>query len=239
MVATLDAKINTLNQLDKSDLRLLLSSFYLQGQGIEVGALHEPLKLSSKAKVKYVDRLSVADLRRHYPELDSLNLVNVDIIDDGERLTTLPNNSQDFIVANHMLEHCMNPIQTLQTFLSKVKPGGIVYAAIPDKRFSFDKDRQLTTFNHLMDDYHNKNDHFQHYIEWSQLVDKKQGEQEIMNHAKHLLQMQYSIHFHVWDYYSFVDFLLKTSQFLNYSFDILNISFSDHYSEIISVLRRK
>jgi predicted SAM-dependent methyltransferase len=239
MVATPDAKINTLNQLDKSDLRLLLSSFYLQGQGIEVGALHEPLKLSSKAKVKYVDRLSVADLRKHYPELDSLNLVNVDIIDDGERLTTIPNSSQDFIVANHMLEHCMNPIQTLQTFLSKVKPGGIVYAAIPDKRFSFDKDRQLTSFNHLMDDYHNKNDHFQHYLEWSRLVDKKQGEQEILNHAKHLLQMKYSIHFHVWDYYSFVDFLLKTSQFFNYSFDILNISFSDHYSEIISVLRRK
>jgi predicted SAM-dependent methyltransferase len=239
MVTTQDVKIDVLNQLDKTDLRLLLSCFYLQGQGLEVGALHEPLKLSSKATVKYVDRLSVADLRRHYPELNHLNLVDVDIIDDGERLTTISNNSQDFIIANHMLEHCMNPIQTLQTFLSKIKKDGVIYAAIPDKRFSFDRDRPLTTFMHLVDDYYNKNDHFQHYMEWSRLVDKKQGEQDILNHANHLLQMKYSIHFHVWDYYSFVDFLLKTSQFLNFSFDVLNISFSDHHNEIITIIRKK
>src|SRR4028119_2450886 len=117
MVTTQDVKIDVLNQLDKTDLRLLLSCFYLQGQGLEVGALHEPLQLSAKANVKYVDRLSVTDLRRHYPELNSLKLVDVDIIDDGERLATIPNSSQDFVIANHMLEHCMNPIQTLQTFL--------------------------------------------------------------------------------------------------------------------------
>lgn len=239
MVSAQDSKINSLNQLDKSELRLLLSSFYLQGQGLEVGALHEPLQLSSKAQVKYVDRLSVTDLRRHYPELNSLNLVNVDIIDDGEHLTTVPNSSQDFIVANHMLEHCKNPIQTLQSFLSKLKQGGIIYAAIPDKRYCFDRDRPLTTFTHLIDDYHNKNDHFPHYVEWSRLVDKKQGEPEILDHARYLFQMQYSIHFHVWDYYSYVDFLLKTSQFLNFTFDILNISFNDHRAEIITVLRKK
>src|SRR5690348_10635190 len=123
MVAIPNAKIDALNQLETADLRLLLSSFYLRGEGLEIGALHEPLQLSSRAHVKYVDRLSVPDLRRHYPELNNLNLVNVDIIDDGERLTTIPANSQDFIVANHMLEHCKNPIQTLQSFLSKLKPG--------------------------------------------------------------------------------------------------------------------
>src|SRR5437588_12306604 len=103
MVLVNDAKINSLNQLDKTDFRLLLSSFYLQGHGLEVGALHQPLELTSKASVQYVDRLSVADLRKHYPELNSVNLVDVDIIDDGERLTTVANDSQDFIVANHML----------------------------------------------------------------------------------------------------------------------------------------
>jgi predicted SAM-dependent methyltransferase len=234
-----NTKIDSLSKLDKTDLRLLLSSFYLQGQGLEVGALHEPLQLSSKANVKYVDRLSVADLRRHYPELNTLNLVNVDIIDDGERLTSISSGSQDFIVANHMLEHCMNPILTLQNFLSKLKDGGIIYIAIPDKRFSFDKGRSLTSFTHLVDDYNNKNDHFQHYLEWARFVDQIREEQEIVNRAKALLQMQYSIHFHVWDYYSFVDFLVESSQFLNYSFDILNISFNDHRDEIITILRKK
>lgn len=239
MVSTQENKINSLTQLDKTDLRLLLSSFYLQGQGLEVGALHQPLELTSKAMVQYVDRLSVADLRSHYPELNSVNLVDVDIIDDGEKLLTITNGSVDFIIANHMLEHCMNPIQTLQNFLSKLKPGGIIYIGIPDKRFSFDKDRTITTFNHLTDDYYNRNDHFQHYIEWARFVDGIKNEHEILNRAQHLFKMQYSIHFHVWDYYSFVDFLIKTNQFFNFSFDILNISFNDHREEIITILRKK
>src|SRR5688500_12343742 len=102
MNASADVKMDVLSSLDKTDLRLLLSSFYLEGQGIEVGALHLPLALPSKARAKYVDRLSVNDLRIHYPELKDLPLVNVDIIDDGEKLLTIPNESQDFIVANHM-----------------------------------------------------------------------------------------------------------------------------------------
>jgi predicted SAM-dependent methyltransferase len=239
MVLTQDAKMNVLSSLDKTDLRFLLSSFYIQGQGLEVGALHQPLSITTKAQVKYVDRLSVEDLRKHYPELNDLNLVNVDIIDDGEKLLTINNDSMDFIIANHMLEHCMNPIQTIQNFLSKLKPSGIIYIGIPDKRFSFDKERSLTSFNHLLDDYNNKNDHFQHYIEWARFVDKLPNEREALLRAQHLYQMQYSIHFHVWDYYSFVDFLIKTNQFINNKYDILNISFNDHREEVITILRKK
>jgi predicted SAM-dependent methyltransferase len=239
MVATQDVKINTLNQLDKTDLRLLLSSFYLQGQGLEVGALHQPLQLTSKAKVKYVDRLPVSELRIHYSDLSHLDLVDVNIIDDGERLVTIANGSQDFIVANHMLEHCVNPIQTLQTFSDKLKPSGIIYISIPDKRFCFDKDRELTSFDHLTDDYYCKNEHFQHYIEWTRYVNGVTDEQEIQRQAHHLFQMQYSIHFHVWDYFTFVDFIQRMNAFLNYRFDVLNISFDDYRHEIITILRRR
>lgn len=239
MNGILDSKMEVLNVLDKSDLRLLLSSFYLEGSGLEVGALHHPLALPSKASVKYVDRLSVQDLRIHYPELDNENLVSVDIIDDGEKLLTIPNGSVNFVIANHMLEHCMNPIKTIETFLTKLQPGGVVYIGIPDKRFSFDRNRDLTPFTHLVDDYQNRNDHFQHYLEWSKFVNGVTDESEAMRQAQHLSQIQYSIHFHVWDYYTFVDFLINTNKFLKFSFDILNISFNDHRDEVITILRKK
>jgi SAM-dependent methyltransferase len=239
MSVAVDNKIDVLNVLDKSDLRLMLSSFYLEGNGLEVGALHHPLAIPSKASVKYVDRLPVHELRSHYPELSNENLVNVDIIDDGEKLVTIPNGSVNFIIANHMLEHCMSPITTIETFLSKLQPGGIVYIGIPDKRFSFDRNRELTTFNHLLDDYHNRNDHFQHYLEWSKFVNGVADPAEALRQAQHLFQVQYSIHFHVWDYYTFVDFLLNTNRVLQFSFDILNISFNDHRDEVITILRKK
>ena len=62
---------------------------------------------------KYVED----DLRREYPELTDWNLTPVDVVDDGEKLLTIAEESQDFIVANHFLEHCENPIRTIETHL--------------------------------------------------------------------------------------------------------------------------
>ena len=55
--------------------RALLASKYLSGAGIEIGALHVPLKVGRSASVKYVDRLSKRELRKLYPELDSYDIV--------------------------------------------------------------------------------------------------------------------------------------------------------------------
>ena len=44
---------------------------YIAGNGIEIGALHKPLKVPESAKVKYVDRMSTSSLRKQYPELNS------------------------------------------------------------------------------------------------------------------------------------------------------------------------
>lgn len=239
MIIDNNLKTQVLNALDKSDLRLVLSHFYLQGTGIEIGALHLPLPLPPKAIAQYVDRMNVADLRIHYPEYKELPVVEVDYIDNGEELLTVENESQDFIIANHFFEHCVNPLKTLKTFLSKLKAGGIIFMAIPDKRFCFDRYRDLTTFDHILDDYLGRNDHFLHYIEWARLVNHVSDEDEILKQANNLLETQYSIHFHVWDHSSFIDFLLKTSKFFNHKFEVLNVSFSDHREEIITILRKK
>src|SRR5579871_3273473 len=195
------------------ELRIILSHFYLKGTGLEIGALHHPLPLSNEAHVQYVDRLTVNQLREHYPELNDVKLVDVDIIDDGEKLSTIPNNSKDFIIANHMLEHCVSPITTIESFLSKLVSGGTIYIAIPDKRFSFDEKRELTTSEHLIDDYYKKNDHFPHFIEWVKFVNKIESPAQIEQNALHLYTMGYSIHYHVWDYNSFVQFLFSTQKF--------------------------
>jgi len=83
--------------------RKTLASIYLRGHGIEIGALQFPVKLPRSVKVRYVDRLTVSELRKHYPELDSYKLVKVDILDDGETLATIGDASQDFVIANHFL----------------------------------------------------------------------------------------------------------------------------------------
>jgi SAM-dependent methyltransferase len=153
--------------------RKKLASKYLSGDGIEIGALHSPLKIPAKAKVRYVDRMSVADLRKQYPELARCKLVEVDIIDNGEKLSTIEDCSFDFVIANHMIEHCQEPIGTMQQFLRVLKPGGVLYMAVPDKRYTFDFDRSVTSIDHLVRDYRDGSgwSKMQHFEEWCRLVE--------------------------------------------------------------------
>ena len=130
-----------------------IASMYLRGEGIKIGALHNPLLLPQSAKIKYVDRMSLPDLRKQYPELGSKELVDVDILDDGELLATIKDSTQDFVIANQFLEHCQNPIGAIRNMLRVLKEGGVLYLSIPDKRYSFDADRPVTSIEHLLKDY--------------------------------------------------------------------------------------
>ena len=82
-----------------------------------------------------------------------LPLVEPDIIDDGEKLTTLAPQSQDFVIASHFLEHCQDPIGTLKAIFRVIKPGGMLYLALPDKRYTFDRERPVTPLDHLWTDH--------------------------------------------------------------------------------------
>ena len=219
--------------------RKRVSFNYLHGNGIEIGALHNPLLVSELAHVKYIDRFSLSDLKKHYPELNSHHLVPIDIIDDGETLSTIPDNSLDFIIANHFLEHCENPIGTIRNHLRKIKLGGILYYAIPEKSNTFDKDRPVTDFNHNMeDDLQGPSiSRKQHFYEWVTFIQKAQDTNEIEKQVTALMEKQYSIHYHVWDTTSIFQFFYKTNDYLKNSFAILH--FEKNENEIIIIVQKK
>src|SRR5512137_1946907 len=130
--------------------RYSLASLYLRGEGIEIGALHNPLKVAPGAKVRYVDRMSVSDLRNQYPELSGKKLVPVDMVADGELLESIGDDSQDFVIANHFVEHCQNPLLAIENMMRVLRPEGILYLALPDKRYTFDRGRPVTPLAHLI-----------------------------------------------------------------------------------------
>ncbi|MEG3866129.1 glycosyltransferase [Microcoleus sp. Z1_B2] len=219
------------------NIRDSIAQQYISGDGIEVGALHGPLPVPHTARVRYLDRLPVSELRRHYPELAQHQLVDVDIIDDGETLYSIADGSLDFVIANHTIEHCQNPIGTIKQNLRVLKSGGIIYMAVPDKRYTFDRDRPLTPLDHLIRDYTDgpewsKKDH---YEEWVNLV-QKAPEKEVEERVQHLLGIDYSIHFHVWEQSSFIELLLYCQQKLNLPFDIELIQKNEE--EFICILRK-
>lgn len=215
-----------------------LSRRYLKGEGIETGALHLPLWVPETAKVRYVDRFSVDDLRHHYPELNQYDLVDVDIVDNGEELATIANHSLDFIIANHFLEHCENPLGAIRSHLLKLRQGGVLYYAVPDKHLSFDQHRPLTDFAHLVRDDREgiETSRLAHYREWAELICSCTEPDEIQEQAQKLLELSYSIHFHVWDFYAFSAFLIQAQQYLDRAFEVEELQHNQ--TEIVAVLRK-
>lgn len=207
--------------------RYAIAAEYLTGNGLEIGALHAPLRVPKGTKVRYVDRLPVDELRKHYPELCGFPLVNVDILGNGEALVTVADASVDFLVANHVIEHTEDPISTLQAWLRVLRPRGVLFIAVPNKLHTFASERPLTTLEHLVHDYDEGPEWSRrdHYEEWARLVEKA-PEGEIKAHAKQLLETNYSIHYHVW---TEVEFL----EFLSYCRDNLGLPFS------VEVLEKK
>jgi SAM-dependent methyltransferase len=175
----------------------------IAGHGIELGALHSPFPVPDAAQVQYVDRFTTAQLRAEYPELADLPLVDVDRVDDGERLATVPDRSQDFVIASHFLEHCEDPVGTLDAHLRVLRPGGVLLLALPDRRHSVDRHRDATTLEHLIADHEQGPEASRagHYRDWARLVDLPLGNigaGEVEAHAAALQQRSYSIHFHCW-----------------------------------------
>lgn len=218
----------------KRDKRTSLSRQYLRGSGIEIGALHRPLVVPSNIRVKYVDRLSVRELRLQYPELKKYPLVGVDIIDNGETLEKLSSDSQNFVIANHFLEHCENPIGVMQTFLRVLKKGGILYLAVPDKRATFDAERPVTPLEHIVKDYKQGPDwsRKKHFCEWATFVDKKERN-EIEKHAEKLMCDRYSIHFHAWTYLELFELIIYLKRELHLEFEIKEFVFTGRESIFI------
>lgn len=220
----------------RRSLRDRIARTYLRGHGIEIGALFNPQPLPRGATVRYVDRLPVDKLREQYPDLADKPLVPVDIVDDGERLATIDDESQDFVIANHFLEHCEDPIGALSNMIRVLRPGGVVYLAIPDKRFTFDRNRPVTTLHHLRTDheYGPAASRAGHYQEYVRHVHKPATPELAAAQTADLMGREYSIHFHVWTQREILELLLYLAPKLHFDIEAT----CRHDYEFVAVLRK-
>lgn len=213
---------------------------YLKGSGLEIGALHNPMPIDrNQASVRYVDVMSLEEQRRHYPELANYPLVTPDIVSAADALPMVDAGSQDFIIANHLLEHVADPIGALEEWYRLLRPDGILFLALPDKRRTFDKDRPRTTLAHLIADHVDRGaaSRLGHYEEYSRLVHKKTGEALEQDLAS-LLARNYSIHFHVWVGDDIAELLRYCSGSLGLRWKTLEFLDSSGTDEFVFVLQK-
>ncbi len=211
---------------------------YIRGSGIEIGALNIPLQTYHGARVRYVDRLPTSELRLAYPEFADQILVEVEQVEDGEKLTSIADESCDFVIANHMIEHTRNPIGTVENMFRVLKPNGILYLTVPDKRFTFDTERAVTHYEHLKRDYFESPawSDAEHYRDWIRSIGKVTDESETDRRARQLQATQGNIHFHVWTQREFIELVLNLRRDFHLPIEIEAIV--KNAQELVVVLRK-
>jgi SAM-dependent methyltransferase len=218
--------------------RRRLAHKYLSGSGIEIGALHNPLPVAEGVHVRYVDLCDLDVLRLLYPEIASFVFAPVDVVDDGERLSRFESGSLDFVVSNHFLEHCQDPLGALRAHLRVLREGGTLYCAVPDCRRTFDSGRPRTPFAHLWRDHTEgpAASRQEHYREWSRSVRGLTG----LEHEAYwrlLDALEYSIHFHVWTPADVLEIVAELRHRLALPMDIQE--FLVHGNECVLVVQKQ
>lgn len=72
---------------------------------------------------------------------------------DGSELSRLADQSYDFILSSHNLEHFANPVKALREWRRVTRTGGGLILVLPNYAKTFDHRRVPTTLKHMLDDY--------------------------------------------------------------------------------------
>lgn len=121
--------------------------------GLEIGAWRAPLPLPHNAAARYVDKRMpdmAAGSAEPFPDAP---IIAPHILADAFKLTCIQENSQDFVIANHVLEHASDALGALAQWLRLLRPQGILFVAVPLGEHCFDRGRAITPLEHFLDDY--------------------------------------------------------------------------------------
>jgi len=218
---------------------------HLIGTGLELGALHHPYTAPLSAiETRYVDRWTPDEAKELFPELGDVDFTAADYIADMnvDRLSMIEDESQDFVIASHVLEHVANPLALLVDMHRVLRPGGTVLIMLPDMRRTSDYRRTPTTVEHLVDEYERdvREVDEAHLEEYARNVNHYEGEgDELKEYLAHLAQR--SIHVHAWSEEDFFAALHHAVAHLGCHFELVELLQTEEFTKNIEygyVLRR-
>jgi SAM-dependent methyltransferase len=218
--------------LEMPALRALLSR-HLVGAGVELGPGHHPFPVPyDGVRVTYVDRWLPDENRNLFPELGEAAFPVPDIVAnlDVDKLAALEDDSQDFVIASHILEHLADPIGMIDEMHRVLKPGGIALILLPDRRRTFDRRRHPTSLWHLVAEHEAEvtevdDEHIVEFIRYTETdaevaaFDRMEREEQSEVIARH---RERSIHAHCWTADEFTQVIAYTIGRLGHTWEFVD-----------------
>jgi SAM-dependent methyltransferase len=218
---------------------------FLRGSGIEIGGAYLPIPVDPRCcKVQYVDKMTASELLALFPEVRDYSVVEADIICDvvTKGLSPFADASQDFVIASHLIEHLPNPLGFLKDCDRVLRPDGILYLVVPEKNFTFDRDRAVTPLAHLVDDMRRDTrevdevhmEDWLRHIRGTAIPDDPAEKQRVLR-----WELDRSIHVHVWAWDGMVEFLRYLIVYEKLAWELCEFYLpKKRQDEVIFVLRK-
>lgn len=139
-----------------------LAHEYLDGlKGIEIGgSAHNHFNIKDCINVDWTDDLTTSF---KLAEIDLCGeCLPVDVVAEGDKLP-FPNDTWDYVINSHVIEHLPDTIGALIEWARVVKPGGLLYLVIPIRDENPDDARHpYTTLEHFAADFFAGEDIYTH-----------------------------------------------------------------------------
>jgi SAM-dependent methyltransferase len=156
------------SQLKKRFRESALAHKLLDGlRGLEIGgSAHNSFGLKT-LNVDYTDDLTTV-FKKQEIELVG-ECMKVDIVASGDDLP-FKDNTVDFVISSHVIEHFYDPVKAIKEWMRVVKPGGYVYVIAPHKDRIGEKATPETFPAEIIERHEHPNppkvDHHGHYSCW-------------------------------------------------------------------------
>ncbi len=197
-------------KMNEDLLQMLRSHLEPNACGLEIGAHTIPVP---GVTPYYLDRVV------QFAGIDG----RIDIQGDANALP-IRDAELDYLCSSHVLEHLADPMSALWEWTRVLRKGGMLYLVVPDKRFTFDEPRTLTSVDHILTDFLNgpteerNREHIREFIydtDWRRLqpaapLENKENDQRM--HFEHWVRVLESgegldIHFHTFTLESTIEIL--------------------------------
>jgi predicted SAM-dependent methyltransferase len=211
--------------------RGLLTRF-LAGSGVELGPGHHPMPIPFPgASVRYVDRWQPEENLALFTNLEAgATFPKPDIVAnlDVDRLSAIADQSQDFVIASHILEHLADPLTQIEEIHRVLKPGAVVLVFLPDRRHTFDRKRSATPLAHLIAEHRDRvaivsDAHIEDYLRMTDVWDPAWTKEQVSEQLE--LNRQRSIHVHCWSENEFLPVLEYTVADMGMQWELLDAMF--------------